>query len=173
MMVNLYENAVKAKNYLGVNKILTSPYFHEYKKTTRWFRNLNSNPWNFRSTIYYMSLAGLKIKYKGTVLGFLWSVLEPLAQLAVLYVVFSAIRGDNENFVVYLFIGLIIIHFFGRSTTQGMNSLLSNKPIIISLNVPRQIFPISFSRNGPRATTPIATQWCPRDQTTRNSNPSI
>jgi len=97
-----------------------------------------------RQIIFYLSIVELKLRYRGTVLGFFWSVLEPLAQLLILYVVFTAIRFREEDFIIYLFSGLIMIHFFSRSTTQGLNSLIRNKPIIISLKLSKKIFPISL-----------------------------
>ena len=85
----------------------------------------------------------LKLRYKGTFLGFLWSVLEPLAQLAVLYVIFSSLRPSDESFIIYLFSGLIVIHLFARGTTQAMLNLNVKKSIILSLNIPKIIFPLS------------------------------
>ena len=99
--------------------------------------------WNSRQTIFFISIIDLKLRYRGTVLGFIWSVLEPLAQLGILYVVFSALRSADTSFVVYLFSGLIMIHLFARGATQGLNSLVSKKSIIISLNIPKMIFPFA------------------------------
>ena len=96
-----------------------------------------------RYLISHLAKAELKLKYRGTVLGFIWSVLEPLAQLGVLYLVFSSIRPTEPSFVIYLFSGLIMVHFFGRSTNQSINSLFSNKAILHSLNIPKIIFPFS------------------------------
>lgn len=97
-----------------------------------------------KQVILHLSITELKLRYRGTFLGFLWSVLEPIIQLGVLYVIISSIRSANEDFIPYLFIGLIIIHFFSRSTTQGMNSIVNKKSIIISLNIPKVIFPVSI-----------------------------
>jgi len=99
--------------------------------------------WNSREIIWETSVLEFGQKYRGTILGFFWSVLEPLAQLLILFVVFSFLHSFEENFVVYLFSGLIMIHFFSRSTTQAMNSLSSKKSILLSINIPKIIFPIS------------------------------
>lgn len=99
--------------------------------------------WKIRSTIIFLSIIELKLKYRGAFLGFFWSILEPLAQLGILYVVFNALRSTDESFVIYLFSGLIMIHLFSRTTVQGMNSLVNKKSIIISLNIPKIIFPLS------------------------------
>jgi len=99
--------------------------------------------WKIKSTIVFLSITELKLKYRGALLGFFWSVLEPLAQLGILYLVFSALRSADENFIIYLFSGLIMIHLFSRTTVQGMNSLVNKKSIIISLNIQKIIFPLS------------------------------
>ena len=99
--------------------------------------------WNSRSVIFYMSIMDLKLKYKGTALGSLWSILEPLAQLVVLYLVFSFLRASDENFVIYLFNGLIMVHLFSRGTTQALNSMPSKKSILVSLKIDKIIFPLS------------------------------
>lgn len=96
-----------------------------------------------RKIIIYLSLIELKLRYRGAFLGFFWSVLEPLAQLGILYVVFSALRSADETFVIYLFSGLIMVHLFSRGTNQAMNSLINKKSIIVSLNIPKIIFPFS------------------------------
>lgn len=99
--------------------------------------------WKIKSTILFLSITELKLKYRGAFLGFFWSVLEPLAQLGILYLVFNALRSADASFVIYLFSGLIMIHLFSRTTVQGMNSLVNKKSIIISLNIPKIIFPLS------------------------------
>jgi len=96
-----------------------------------------------RKIIIYLSLIELKLRYRGAFFGFFWSVLEPLAQLGILYLVFSSLRSADESFVIYLFTGLIMVHLFSRGTTQAMNSLINKKSIIISLNIPKIIFPLS------------------------------
>ena len=96
-----------------------------------------------RHIISHLAKSELKLRYRGTVFGFIWSVLEPLAQLGVLYLVFSSIRSTDSSFVIYLFSGLIMIHFFSRCTSQGINCLPKNKAILDSLKIPKIIFPIS------------------------------
>jgi len=106
-------------------------------------QNSTVNIQNVFQIIFHLSIMDLKLKYRGTFLGFIWSVLEPLIQLAVLYIVFSSLRPADESFIIYLFSGLIIIHLFSRGTTSGMNSLVTRKGILLSLNIPKIIFPIS------------------------------
>ncbi len=98
---------------------------------------------NVFQIIFHISIMDLKVKYKGTVFGFIWSVVEPLVQLGVLYIIFSSLRSTDEGFVIYLFSGLIIIHLFSRGTTSGLQSLAMRKTILLSINIPKIIFPIS------------------------------
>jgi ABC-type polysaccharide/polyol phosphate export permease len=98
---------------------------------------------NYKDAIIYISILELKVRYKGTILGFIWSVLEPLAQLVILNMVFTFLNKTGESFIIYLFLGLIMIQFFSRGTTHGMTSLFAKKPIILSINIPKMIFPVS------------------------------
>ncbi|MEN6594026.1 MAG: ABC transporter permease [Clostridiaceae bacterium] len=87
-----------------------------------------------------------KKKYKRTILGMLWSVLNPLLHLFVMWLVFSQFFGRNTaHFVVYLFSGNIVYSFFSEATNQGMSSLLGNAPIFTKINVPKYMF--LFSQN--------------------------
>lgn len=83
-------------------------------------------------------------KYKGTVLGMAWSVLNPLLTLLIMRVVFSHFFGGSiEHYTTYLFCGNIIFSFFNESTSQGMLALRVNAPIFTKVNVPKYIFILS------------------------------
>lgn len=85
-------------------------------------------------------------KYKRTALGLAWSVLLPLLQLLVLYVVFSKIFASNiPHYVTYLFSGQLVYNYFVEATNQGMCSLLENAPIFTKVNLPKYLF--VFSKN--------------------------
>lgn len=93
------------------------------------------------SVILYFSIINVKLRYKGTNLGFLWNALEPLLTFLVLYAVFTSIKiGRNEDFAIYLLSGIIFYHIFTRGTLAGLGSLRNNKGIIISLNVGNEFF---------------------------------
>jgi len=86
------------------------------------------------------------VKYKRTVLGLLWSVLNPLLQLIVMWLVFSNFFGANiEHYVIYLFAGNMIFSYFSEATSTGMTSLLDNSGIFTKVNVPKYLF--LFSKN--------------------------
>lgn len=87
-----------------------------------------------------------KAKYKGTVLGMLWSMLAPLLTLMVMSFVFTQFFGRNTpHYTIYLFAGNLVFSYFKESTNGGMVSLTSNSGIITKVNVPKYLF--LFSKN--------------------------
>jgi ABC-2 type transport system permease protein len=83
-------------------------------------------------------------KYKRTLLGIVWSVLNPLLQLLVMKLVFSYFFGRNiPNYTTFLFSGLIIFDFYSQSTSQSMSSLVGNVGILKSVNISKYVFLIA------------------------------
>ena len=86
----------------------------------------------------------LKLKYRRSVLGYLWSLLNPLLMMIVLTKVFSYMfRVEVENFPLYLICGQTIYNFFNESTNMAMFSVIQNGGLIKKVYVPKEIFPIS------------------------------
>ncbi len=85
-------------------------------------------------------------KYKRTILGMAWSILAPLMNLIIMWLVFSNFFGNNVNhYVVYLFAGQLVFSYFTDATNLGMNSLVGNAGIFTKVNVPKYLF--LFSQN--------------------------
>lgn len=83
-------------------------------------------------------------KYKRTVLGILWSVIGPLATLAVMALVFTRFFGRKmPNYITYLFCGNLLFNYFRDSTSTGMTSLYDNASIFTKVNVPKYMFLLS------------------------------
>ena len=75
-------------------------------------------------------------KYKRTILGMAWSILSPLMNLLIMWMVFSNFFGNNVNhYVVYLFAGQLVFSYFTDATNLGMNSLVGNAGIFTKVNV--------------------------------------
>lgn len=82
-----------------------------------------------------------KKKYKGTVLGMIWSLLSPLLTLLVMRVLFGGFFGDGvNNYTTYLFCGNLVFSYFNESCTQGMTSLRNNADIFTKIRVPKYLF---------------------------------
>lgn len=85
-----------------------------------------------------------KTKYKRSVLGVLWSFLNPLLTMLVQYVIFSTLfKSDIPNFAVYLLTGIICYSFFSEATTMALGSIVSNAPLITKVYVPKYIYPLT------------------------------
>ena len=86
-----------------------------------------------------------KKKYKRSYLGVLWSMLSPLFTLLILNFIFGTMFGrDHEYYMIYLFSGWLIFHYYNEATTGAMNSLVSNANIFSKVKVPKYMF--LFSR---------------------------
>mgnify|MGYP003292192949 CR=1 FL=1 len=86
----------------------------------------------------------LKVKYRRSFLGYVWSLLNPLMMMAVMSVVFSYMfRFDIPNYPLYLICGQTLWTFFNESTSMAMTSVLGNGALIRKVYIPKYIFPIS------------------------------
>lgn len=83
----------------------------------------------------------VKIKYRRSVLGVLWTLLNPLFMMVILSVVFSNIfKFDVENFPLYVLSGQVIFNFFNDATTSSMTSIISNAALLKKIYVPKYLF---------------------------------
>ena len=86
----------------------------------------------------------LKLKYRNSVLGIIWSLLNPLLMMLILSVVFMALfRNEIPNFPVYVLIGRIIYQFFSEATSLALESVYSSGHLIKKVYVPKYFFPLS------------------------------
>ena len=82
-----------------------------------------------------------KKKYKGTVLGMIWSLLSPLLTLLVMRVIFGGFFGSSvDNYTTYLFCGNLVFSYFNDSCSLGMLSLRNNADIFTKIKVPKFLF---------------------------------
>lgn len=104
--------------------------------TTIWSR--------YEFLIKQMVTRDFKTKYKRSVLGYLWSFLNPVLSMVVQYIVFSQMfRSSIENFPVYLLSGSILFSFFTEAVGQGLTAIVGNASLISKVYVPKYIYPIT------------------------------
>lgn len=85
-----------------------------------------------------------EVKYQASVLGVLWSFLNPLLMTFVYMIVFSTIfRSSIENFVIYLMSGIVLFNYVSEATNLGMQSIVGNAGLITKVYIPKYVFPIS------------------------------
>jgi len=100
----------------------------------------------YADVIGVLSAKDFKIRYRNSALGFLWSLLNPLASMTILTVVFSLLlRSNIPNYAAWLLIGLLVWRFFQIGTSQSLYSILGNPSLVSKIYVKRYI--LVFSNN--------------------------
>lgn len=84
-----------------------------------------------------------KIKYRGSILGILWSVFNPLLNMIVLSIVFSQVFKAVDNYKMYLLSGICLFTYFSESTSIAVSSIVSNFGLITKVYFPKFIIPLS------------------------------
>ena len=99
----------------------------------------------YREMIFSLVKRDLKGRYKGSVLGFLWTFLNPLLQLAVYTMVFSVImRAGIEDYYLFLFVALVPWIFFSTSLSGGASCIWAQQDMVKKIYFPREVLPISY-----------------------------
>jgi ABC-2 type transport system permease protein len=100
--------------------------------------------WRCRELIVFLIRKELKVRYKASVLGFLWSFLNPALVLAVYYVVFAYFLPNHLlKFAIYLFAGLLPWNLFNNSLLSSAGVLVAHAGIVKKVSFPREILAIS------------------------------
>lgn len=104
---------------------------------TRYIQNFKK----FQPLLSELIARDIKVKYRKSVLGVLWTLLNPLFMMIVLSVVFSNLfKFDVEYFPVYLLSGQLIFNFYSEVTTTSMSAIIDNGPLIKKVYVPKYLF---------------------------------
>lgn len=91
-----------------------------------------------------LTATNFKLRYQGSMLGYVWSLLKPLLLFSVLYTVFSVLMKNSiPNYQVYLLLGIVIFNFFAEATSIGLSSLLEKKNLISKIYFPRILIVIA------------------------------
>lgn len=102
--------------------------------------------YEYREMIYTLIQKELRGKYKGSVLGFLWSLLIPLFQLVIYTIVFSVFMPSGiEKFYMFLFVALVPWIFFNNCVAGGALSIIQQKNLVEKIYFPRMVLPVAFS----------------------------
>jgi ABC-2 type transport system permease protein len=95
-----------------------------------------------------LAVTEFKLKYQGSVLGYVWSIVKPLLMFAVLYVVFTRVvrlGGTTPHYAQQLLLGIVLWTFFTDSTIVAMSSIVDRGELLRKVYFPRIVIPISTS----------------------------
>ena len=114
-----------------------------------------SELWQFRDLLFLLALRDVKVRYKQTVIGAAWAVVQPLATMLVFTVVFGAILGRGNEpspegvpYPVSTFCALLPWQFFAHALTASSNSLIENEKLITKIYFPRLFIPCASTLSG-------------------------
>ena len=113
-----------------------------YKAPFHMYSNLKKN----KSLLKNLVSRDFKVTYYGHVLGYFWSLLEPLALTGIFYLVFIILRGDADTLLpLKIMIGILIFTTFSKTLSSCTSCLVSNSSLIQQVYFPREIFPTAIS----------------------------
>jgi len=88
----------------------------------------------------------IQARYQGSVLGLLWSYVQPLVRFSMYFFVIGLVLGlhkDVPNFAIHMFTAIVIVHFFTETFTAGTRAIVRNKAIVRKMPMPREMFPVA------------------------------
>lgn len=88
----------------------------------------------------------IQARYQGSVLGMIWSYINPLSQFFIYWLVMGKVMGMEDRapaFPIHVFTGLLIVHFFNETFNSGTRSIVRNRKVVQKMAVPREMFPVS------------------------------
>ncbi len=107
--------------------------------------------WDYRELIYFLTWRDIKVRYKQTVLGAAWAILQPLLTMVVFSIVFgrlAKIPSDGLPYPIFAYCALLPWQLFAHALTESSNSLVANERLITKVYFPRLVVPISAVLGG-------------------------
>lgn len=105
-----------------------------------------SELWEFRELVYFLVWRSIKVRYKQTVLGASWAVLQPLLAMVIFTVFFGRLAGmpsDGLPYPLFAYSGLVLWTYFTSALTHASNSLLEQQQVLTRVYFPRLLLPLS------------------------------
>ena len=108
--------------------------------------------WDYRELLYFFIWRDIKVRYKQTILGGLWVILQPLMPMIVFSVFFGLlikVPSDNLPYPIFAYTALLPWHLFAYASYSSSESLVSNQGLITKVYFPRLFVPLSVLLGGP------------------------
>ena len=107
--------------------------------------------WKFRELLYFLTKRDIKVRYKQTVLGGLWAIIQPLFSMLVFTLFFgklAKVPSDGIPYPIFVYAGLLPWTYFANALSASGNSLVGSQNLITKVYFPRLIIPASASLAG-------------------------
>jgi lipopolysaccharide transport system permease protein len=107
--------------------------------------------WQYRDLLYILTMRDIKVRYKQTVLGALWAIIQPLFTMLIFTLFFGRLAGmpsDGIPYPLFAYAALLPWTFFSNAVTGSGNSLVGNANLITKIYFPRMIIPIASVASG-------------------------
>ena len=102
--------------------------------------------WDFRELLFFLAWRDIKVRYRQTVLGIAWAIIQPLTAMVIFSIVFGQLAklpSDGIPYPIFTYVALLPWNFFAGSLSRGTTSLVSNAGLISKVYFPRAIIPLS------------------------------
>jgi lipopolysaccharide transport system permease protein len=116
------------------------------KAATGWPSLQLNELWKFRELLYFLAWRDIKIRYKQTVLGIAWAVLQPLLTMLLFWILFgrfAGIKSEGIPYPIFAFTALVVWSFFSNAVNSSSNSLVGSSHLITKVYFPRMIIPLA------------------------------
>ncbi len=114
--------------------------------TRGWLSLKLRDVWQYRELLYFLTWRDVKVRYKQTVIGFLWAIIQPFLKMVVFSIIFGTLaKMDSEGFPypIFLYAGLLPWQFFASSVSRSGESIVGSASLITKVYFPRLIIPIA------------------------------
>lgn len=102
-----------------------------------------SDPSKFVALVVALGMKTIKLRYKNSMLGFLWSMMNPMIYLLIFTFVFGKVFSEIDRYPLYALTGLVFWIFFSTTTIQVIESIINSAGVLKSINIPTIAFPLS------------------------------
>jgi len=114
--------------------------------TRSWLSLKLRDIWQYRELLYFLTWRDVKVRYKQTVIGFLWAIIQPFLKMVVFSIIFGSLaKMDSEGFPypIFLYAGLLPWQFFASAVSRSGESVVGSANLIKKVYFPRLIIPIA------------------------------
>ena len=126
--------------------VIETPRWLRIQPTRGWAALNLAELWQYRELIYFLAWRDVKVRYKQTIIGVAWVLLQPLAMMAIFWLLFGRmgnLPSDGMPYPLFVLVALLPWQFFSRVISESTNSLITDQRLITRVYFPRLVVPIA------------------------------